>query len=97
MKQVRVDETEYEALCTLRDVTHAQLLALHGALQTRMSTLNEDNHAKTHFISKQELEIRFLREDNQKQHGLILQMQKRLAELEPVKCETEQPLFARKK
>jgi hypothetical protein len=93
IKMIRVDETEYEALCALRDVTHAKLLTLYEALQSRYNVCNEDNLAKVHYISKQDLTLRFLREDNTKQHALILQMQKRLAELEPVRTAVPQPAF----
>jgi hypothetical protein len=56
--------------------------AAHAAQKTRLDACVEDNCAKTQFIAKQELTIRFLRDDTMKQHALVLQLQKRLAELE---------------
>jgi hypothetical protein len=97
IKMVRVDQTEHEALCELRDVAHPALVTRHAALELRFRELDEINKKQVHMLNMQQLTVDWQREENAKQQKQVFDLQKRLQALEPVKIETEQPLFARKR
>lgn len=90
---VRVDRTELEALKHLRDVTCESLQARLAMLEETVRCHVEIEKKRLHSLNESELTISHLREKNLEQHKLILQMQKRLQDFEPVKMETTQPLF----
>ncbi len=92
--RVDLPREEYEALCYLRDVTYAGELAKYERV---VEQLNMCSKADKHLINEQSITLDHLRLKNLQQHTLILKMQKRLEELEPVKIETQQPAFARKR
>ena len=94
---VKVDRAEYEALRELRDVAHETLVRKYDALLANYRSTVDANLSHVHAAAKQELTVIHLREKNLEQHKLILQMQKRLAELEPVKMETASPMFVGRK
>lgn len=97
IKMVRVDATEYDALCELRDGVHEALKLKLQHIEAHYKDALAINATQLNTLNIRDLTVRHLREKNAEQHALILQMQKRLAELEPVKIAAEQPLFARAK
>lgn len=90
---VKVDRTEYEALKELRDTAHETLIRKHEALAANYKSLLDVDNGRVHFANKQELTVLGLREKNLEQHKLILQMQRRLQDLEPMLMQTASPAF----
>lgn len=96
MSRRLVDEDEWEALRHLANVTYESLRTEHAAALAQLDKYRAIDAERVHALSMAELTVLSLREKNLEQHKLILQMQKRLAELEPVRIQTPQPAFARK-
>lgn len=96
MSKVSVDRTEYEALCHLRDVTHEELRIRLESKERLVIQLDLMQKADKALINEQSMTIEHLRRNNLEKHALILKMQERLAQLEPMKVSVEQPLFAKR-
>lgn len=96
MSKIQIDATEYEALCMLRDVTHESLRRKSDQLERSLVQADLLEKSSKAVINEQSMMIEHLRRKNLEQHALILKMQERLAQLEPMKVSVEQPLFARK-
>ncbi len=93
---VSVARVEYEALIALRDGAHENLKIQLAAAAENFARLREVNLEQCHRMSAMELTATHHRTENLKQHDLILTMQRRLAELEPVKTAIPQPALGRK-
>ncbi len=91
--RIELPREEYDAFIYLRDVTAADLHAKIEVLEARHASHVALEKQRLHSLNEKDLTLTHLRETNLKQHALILQMQKRLQELEPVKSEVVQPLF----
>lgn len=90
-KKISVDREEYSALCALRDGAHEDMRLRALKLGDQYAEVLEINRRQTYRVSTLETEAQFLRDKCSDQHKLILQMQARLAELEPVKVSVAQP------
>lgn len=93
MSKKLVDEDEWEALCELRDGEHEKLRLFSAKLEDNYRSALNLCAQRRHDLDKSDIVIAFLRDENIKQHKLILEMQKRLQELEPVKTSIPQPAF----
>lgn len=91
--RVLVDQKEYAALCELRDGVYESLRARHEALKIDYEVLKGALERAAQGLEVANVTARHLGERNAQQHALLLQMQKRLAELEPVRISTPQPAF----
>ncbi len=96
MSKVSVNRTEYEALVYLRDVAFEELRVKCLRLERLVKQLEELEKQSSHMINEQSITMEHWRDKCLEQHDLILKMQKRLQQLEPVRSEVPQPMFARK-
>ncbi len=92
--RIDLPREEYDALCYMRDITCADLHAKIASLEERHESHVALEKKRIHSLNERDLEVTHLRDKNLEQHKLILQMQKRLAELEPVKSEVASPMFS---
>lgn len=95
MSKKLVEEKEWEALWHLAEVTYEELRVAHESVCAQLEKYKAIDAQRVHALSMHDLTIAHLRSQNLEQHKLILQMQKRLAELEPVRIQTPQPAFKR--
>ncbi len=89
--RVEIPREEYDAFCYLRDVEHESVKLKLARVERLVEQQKMLEKQSKHMIDEQSLTLENLREKNIEQHALILRMQKRLAELEPVRCETPPP------
>jgi hypothetical protein len=97
VSRVLVDRREYDALCDLRDGAHDRLLVKYERLEYQLEHQRLLEKQTKKLINEQSLTIDHLRKESLARHELILKMQSRLQQLEPVKIDTPQPMFARKR
>lgn len=89
--RVELPREEYDAFCYLRDVTHQDLKAKVEQLQRLVEQQDFREASSKALINTLSTSLEYTRKHNLTQHELILKMQRRLGELEPVKCETPPP------
>lgn len=94
--RVDIPREEYDAFCYLRDVTHDDLRRKAEQLQRQVEQADLLEKQSRSVIDQQAVTLEHLMRRNVMQHEMILKLQARLAELEPVKLATPQPMFARK-
>lgn len=87
---------EYDALIYLRDVTYEYMRAKCVQLDHVVMQYELVQRADKQTINSISMTLEATRTKNLQQHELILKMQARLEQLEPVRSQIEQPLFARK-
>ncbi len=94
--KIELPREEYDALIYLRDVTYEYLRAKCVQLDHVVTQYELVQKADKATINSISLTLEDMRKKNLEQHELILKMQRRLAELEPIKSEVQQPMYARK-
>ncbi len=94
--RIDLPREEYDALIYLRDVTYEYLRAKCTQLEHVIVQFDLIQKADKQTINSISLTLEDSRKKNLQQHELILKMQRRLEQLEPVKSQIEQPMFARK-
>lgn len=94
--KVDLPREEYDALIYLRDVTYEYLRAKCVQQEHVITQFDLVQKADKHTINSISLSLEAQRKKNLEQHELILKLQRRLEQLEPVKSQIEQPMFARK-
>lgn len=94
--RIDLPREEYDALIYLRDVTYEYLRAKCTQLDHVVTQYELVQKADKDTINSISLTLEAVRKKNLEQHELILKMQRRLEQLEPVKSQVEQPMFARK-
>lgn len=94
--KIDIPREEYDALIYLRDVTYEYLRAKCAQQEHVIVQYDLVQKADKQTIGSLSATLEAVRKKNLEQHALILKMQARLEQLEPVKCETPQPAFQRK-
>ena len=94
--RIDLPREEYDALIYLRDVTYEYLRAKCAQLEHTVIQYDLVQKADKAAINSISLSLEAMRKKNLEQHELILKMQARLEQLEPVRSTVPQPAFARK-
>ena len=94
--RIDLPREEYDALIYLRDVTYEYLRAKCTQQENVLMQFDLVQKADKATINSISMSLEAMRAKNLQQHELILKMQARLEQLEPVKSLIPQPAFQRK-
>lgn len=94
--RIELPREEYDALIYLRDVTFEMMRAKAEQLEMLAKQYELLQQQTKKMLDEQSRSLEHERRESLKRHELILKMQARLAELEPVRTNVPQPAFAKR-
>lgn len=94
--RIEIPREEYDALIYLRDVTHEYLRAKCQQQEHLITQYDLVQKADKATINALSLNLEAERRKSLERHELILKMQARLEQLEPVKSSIPQPAFGKR-